>query len=362
MSLEIPDLEARLARHQAFWQRGETERPLYGFWRGGYFPLEGLQGMMASGYLQPQNLVPEGFLSLYEARSIRTLLEIGDLLPAATPFLGIPWIEAIAGCPIVASLEAGSMWAEPYTTSLSELEGLEERALSADNPWLCKLLEFHQVLKQELGSTIPFGTPIMRGPTDLLASIMGGTNMVYAFYEEPEKMRRIIHTVATVWIEVAKMQLALAPAFHGGYGCYRGLWAPGQVVTMQEDSSAALSPSLYNDFVLPEDRRIYSHFAYPVMHNHSAFLHITLEGVTQSSALAAYEMTVDPAPGPSIGQLLPLMQRAQEKKPLLIFGTLSEADLRLISGTLPPTGLAIYTQVESPAQAARFAAILEGRE
>ncbi|MCC7352927.1 MAG: hypothetical protein IT330_04150 [Anaerolineae bacterium] len=361
MSIEIPHLEAKLARHRAFWQRAETDRPLYGFWQGGYFPLEGLQGVMTSGYLKPENLVPEGFLSLYEARSVRTMLDAGDLLPAVTPFLGIPWTEAIAGCPIVVSLESGSIWAEPYTTKLSDLDGLEERALSPHNPWLRKLLEFQQVLKEELGGSIPFGTPIQRGPTDLLASIMGGTAMVYAFCEEPERMRRITRAVANVWIKVAQMQLALAPEFHGGYGCYRGLWAPGQVVTVQEDSSALLSPALYEDFVLPEDRRIYANFAYPLMHNHSAFLHITIDGVVTSEALAGYEMTIDPSPGPSISDLLPYMQRAQAKKPLIVFGTLSEADLRLIVATLPPAGLAIYTQVESPAQAARYANVIEGR-
>lgn len=357
---ETPDLSARLARHRAFWRREETNRPLYGFWQGGYSPLRGLQGVIAEGHLEPEQLTPDVLWSLQEAWGQRHLSGLGDLLPAAMPFVGVPWVEATLGCPVYASLESGCMWAEPFSDVLPAPEALEEWASAPDNPWLAKLLESVALLGARLGGALPFGTPIMRGPIDLLASMVGGTAMVYGLSEEPGKVRRLLSVLASTWIRVAKLQLAAEPSFHGGYGCYRALWAPGELVTMQEDSSALLSPALYRAFVLPEDQRIYAAFDHVLMHNHSAGLQITIDGVLDSPAVAGYELTLDPPPAPSVRQLLPVMRRVRERKPLIIMGTLGEADLRLILANLEPAGLAIYCEVESREQAAHYAAVIEG--
>ncbi len=355
------DLRATLARHRAFWRRADADRPLFGCWQGGYFLLEGLESVLASGRLEASQLTPDVLWKLHEAWSRRHVAGLGDLLPTATPFLGIPWLEAIVGCPVVASLESGSIWAEPFSETLPDPASLVERALAVDNPWLAKLMECVRTLGERLEGRLPFGTPIMRGPTDLLASVLGGSPMVYAFAEEPDRVRAVMAALADIWIEVARRQLALAPAFHGGYGCYRGVWAPGELVTAQEDSSALLSPALYRDQVLPADRRIFGSFGHTLMHNHSASLGITIDEVLGSPTLAGFELTVDPAPGPSVSELIPAMRRIQSRLPLVLMGSLGEADLRLVLEELAPAGLAIYTEVASLEQAERYAAIVEGR-
>jgi hypothetical protein len=64
----------------------------------------------------------------------------------------------------------------------------------------------------------------------------------------------------------------------------------------------------------------------------------------------ALELHVDIG-GPSAEQLYPVHRKIMERKPLLIWGNLSTADLEWIFTKLPAQGLAVQAVVQEPAQA-----------
>jgi hypothetical protein len=327
---------------------------LVGFWLGGYFPLAGVKGLFDHPYLLPEQIEPEQLLSSLLRHLQQAWRASGDLFPVATPLFGLPWLEAIIGCPIVASLQSETIWAEPLGTDFPDADQLRERALSPRNTWTVKLRQCLQVLAEALRGTTPFGTPILRGPTDLMAALMGGTAMVLALQDRPEESVRLLDVLADIWTQVAGSILDFVPRFQGGYGCFRGVWAPGRTAILQEDASAVLSPQLYERLVLARDRRILAEFPFAMMHNHSSNLGIMVEGLTGSDALAAFELTVDPPPAPCLRSLLPILRKIQENKPLVVFGSLNEQDLEVLSGELSPSGLAICVEVESIEEAARL--------
>ena len=351
---ESDSLSKRLARHRGFWDKSASDRPLVGFWLGGYYPLAGLEGLFDEKYLVPDQVEPERLLPAQMRHLNEAWISSGELLPAAIPILGFPWLEAIIGCPVVSSAEAGAIWPEPLGPDLPDPDRLEELALSPHNAWSAKLQECLKVLMDALGGTIPFGTPILRGPTDLMATLMGGTAMILAFKDRPKESRKLLHALASIWIHFARTILDSSPPFQGGYGCFRGIWAPGKTAILQEDASALLSPALYGGLVLGEDRRALAEFPFAMMHNHSGNLPITRNGVLNSESLAAFELTIDPPPAPSVLTLLPIMKDIQASKPLVVFGSLDQRDLELMTRELSPSGLAICVEVESPEEAGRL--------
>lgn len=107
----------RLQRHQAFMNRAPVERPLLGcilgFWMPQAYPS--VTASLPHGQLTPDDIRPDLFLAdcdrLYELH--RQVDD--DFTFVAAPFVYVPWMEAIMGCPIYAS--DSSIWAEPAVAS-----------------------------------------------------------------------------------------------------------------------------------------------------------------------------------------------------------------------------------------------------
>jgi len=85
--------------------------------------------------------------------------EIVDNFFTATPFPGIPWMEAMLGCDVY-STESSFM---AHATG----ENLEDVHLQnlIRVEWFDKYLEFTRMLQKLGNARFPVGQPIMRGPT-----------------------------------------------------------------------------------------------------------------------------------------------------------------------------------------------------
>ena len=78
-----------------------------------------------------------------------------------------------------------------------------------------------------------------------------------------------------------------------------------------------------------------------------AELHI-VELLHHAEHIESVSITVDPRPfGPGINELLPLLSKIQERKPLHLYGEFTEKELGKIIKTLSPKGLAIRAALRS---------------
>jgi hypothetical protein len=343
-----------LARHRAFWTRGEAAGPLLSIKHP--MPLKPLEipvypgiGLAEDGYLLPEMLDP--------ARHYAQTLEKwgssaggqpapvdGDLFRILTPYLYVPWLEAIADCPIHYFRDSGTMYPERPADGW-------ERALhpplgETGNPWRAKLREFHHVLCDLSGGRYPVGvSQPMRGPIDILAALVGVPEMCLAFVEQPTRAAEALNRLTDLWIEVVGEQLGLLPAFAGGMACCEqyGLWVPGPNAVTQCDLAVAISPAMYRRFLTPCDERIGASMSHPIMHLHSVSMHV-LDAVLAVTKFAAIQIGVDPGPAdPPLLSLLPAFRRVQAAgKPLIIHcSTITQAELDALLDGLSPRGLLI---------------------
>ena len=342
------ELGATLERHAEFWLRGRVDRPLVGTGaRQLYFPLRALRTVLRTedGLITPDMIEVEPFLAHMDEQFASEGLLLGDLLWSACPWAAIPWMEAIVGCPIRISKGSDSLWAEPI---LAHWDQVADIRLSPENEWLSKLLELTGALAENSKGRYPTSQTLMRGPSDMMVALRGAQRLCLDLYDFPDEVGRLAEICADIWVEVNKMVLDRIPSFQGGYcSGLMQLWAPGHSVVYQEDASVLLSPSMYREFLLPCDRRIAESFEHCMIHLHSAALHV-LDDLLEVDPLAAVQVAFDPS-GPSIDQLVPILAKIMQRKPLLILGVMGDlapSDLELVISSLPAEGLCLLT-VES---------------
>jgi len=367
-------MESFLARHRAFWERQAVDRPLqrevgrYAVSRSGVEPMK---LPLADGSLAPEGLrlTPElldpatvhaGYREgAQEAAFGRTLTAereeygaelavSGDVFAPVAPYSLVPWVEAILGCPIQVSLKAHSMWSLPPYQHLGQID-----QITADPAWLDKLREFTAFLVEHSGGRFLVTQTLMRGVSDMLEALVGGEGLGLAIYDDPVKFHEIAAQCAELFIQIARAQLELIPRFQGGLSNPFGIWAPGSSIRTQDDASALLSAAQYAEFILPHQERIAAAFDYSVIHLHSACLHVA-EAICDSS-ISAVQVSLDPVPfGPTVPELLPRLARILEKKPLILEGPCTPAELDLLRNVLDPRGLFIGVSLESEEDRARI--------
>lgn len=330
----------------------ENKRPLLGFFWGSDYPLKRFN---ASGKLpQDRPLQPEDFNVGDYLADYDRLFEIheacgGDFIFAGDAFWGIPWLEAFLGCELWANHQTGSIIAK----SLKDVKRSEQLPLFDDrNPWAIKAAEFLDSLSGHSNGRYPLGTTRMRGISDLLAAVYGNEAFIYKSIESPQEVHKVCEKLTDLWIAFGKFQLAHIPLFHGGVGSfYYNMWMPADSVWHQEDAAALLSPRLYEEFILPCDKRIAEAFAGCFMHMHpTGFCPYRQLLKTKMTCL---ELHID-ATGPSPEQLYSIHQEILAETPLLIWGHICEKGLDWIFSRLPSRGLAVHAVVDSPKQAAQY--------
>ena len=336
----MPEIGPLLARHAAFWRR-EGDRPLlaqgraWPFWANVermYGPEDGLA------------VTP----SMADARRYLEAVDGGacwrpggaDLLLPLPPCPRIPWMEAIAGCRVVAAPSSNSVWSR-------EPEGLapEPDHATPNEVWIEALLAQIDYLAEHGPAGLPLTQTLMRGPGDVVEALIGATALLYGMADGARWLRRLIESVTDLFIRVARLQWDRIPPAWGGCVNFFGFWSPSPCVRVQEDVQRLLSPALYREWLRPALERIVGEFPHSMFHMHSGSLHLVDE-VAGVPGLGALQVSVDEPPyAPPILELTDALRRAQERVPLFVEGPMTRAEFEGLQETLSPRGLALRREV-----------------
>ena len=336
-----PDLARRIEMHRLFWERGPQPWPIAAFRiESGQFTsryFRAADSLLERGKtVTPDMLVVEDFLPDYE-RMFRQAEELGqDAFWTAEPFPGVPWIEAMLGCGVRGG--GDSIVSVPWMSSLDDLDKL---VLRPDDPWLLKYLEFTEKLAAAGRGRFPVGQPILRGPSDIAGAVLGATEMVMAFMDEPEKMRELTLRAGMALAQLLEAQAKLIPPFHGGsvLGNYH-VFCPGRCAWYQEDAAALLSPEIYREFLVEPERLICESYDQTAIHLHPTSFFL-IDDLLANTWLKAIQINKD-AGGPGIEETIPLFRRILAAKSLIIRGLIDMDDLKCLRAHLPPNGIFIH--------------------
>ena len=331
MGLELKEL------HRRYWGREPADRLLIGESREGTFFLQPFLDLgIKAGPLSLADVPePEAFIETYFRRMLRGAALDGDLYWVLKPPRALPWMEAIIGCGVHVSTTSLSRTATPPDV-VPDLDRLD----LATNGWLRLMTAFTRNLAQHFGDEYPAGHTLLRGPSDMLAALLG-LSFYTELYDHPEAVKRLARQCTDIWIQVLRTQYRQIPSYQGGQVAgIMGVWAPGPVAVYQEDAAGFISESMYREVFWDCDRAIAEAFPYSLLHLHSASLRM-LPAVLEIPSLTAVNVVVDPL-GPTLVELLPDLQRIQAAgKALHLHGDLSAGDVQRVRTDLSPDGLCL---------------------
>ncbi len=97
--------------------------------------------------------------------------------------------------------------------------------------------------------------PDLQGPFDL-ADILAGTDIYYAFYDEPELIHQALDYLTDVYLEFTAKWQKLYPTYDAGHSIEWGFLHKGKTI-VRNDAATNLSEELYREFIMPYDRRVF---------------------------------------------------------------------------------------------------------
>jgi hypothetical protein len=353
MSREAPG--KMIGRHEAFLNLEPVDRPLLGFWLGGYYPAEQFPSGTASWRdgqpLHPQDVSFTPFASDYESLYRLHQQAEDDFFYVGSAYWGIPWMEAILGCPV--SVAGSNCRAEPCLGNVPD----NAKSLvfyNEDNPWLETLVRFTTELVQCAAGRFPGCPPLLRGPGDCASAMLGGMPFVMGFHDTPDRMEELLVHCAQARLAVIRRLHSIIPSWcgtHAAGGYPSKMWCRRTVAYNQEDCAALLSPDLFKQFLLPIEREMCRAAEVNFVHLHSSCLY-PVDILLENRCYDVLEINIDHPGGlsPALPDLLPALVKIQAaRRPLLLWGELTPKEWSYLRNKLSPVGLSlqpIVRQVE----------------
>jgi len=293
---------------ESFWDRKSTERPPVGIYDESiYLPIDFLRRPFARSTVCPADVTGDLVASEYEYSFAKRAVTVDDYTAFSAPWRGIPWLEAVCGCPVRYS--EGSLAPGHFVQSAEELAQLP---IPASNAWLDCMGRETQRLVAEAAPDCWISPSILRGPSDALAALRGMTEFFLDLHDNPQAVERAARRVNQALMMELDLHYSLVPPKLGGYAQIMGYWAPGKTCMLQEDALGMCSPSVYRDIFMPLNAAIVQHLGpYVLFHFHSTgFQHYTQ--VMSIPGLAGVEMTLETI-GPTLQDLVPVFKEILEK-------------------------------------------------
>lgn len=336
----------KINRFKEFWNRiNKTPRISYSI--GKYFPSQrynaALKFLEYNGCILSNMINVEDFKSDY----LRLASEYDELNEdsffTGVPFTGLPWMEAILGCEIYSTKI--SFVAHSQQTDINNFH--IEKVFNGE--WFKKYIEFTCKLKEWGKDKFPVGQPIMRGPSDIAGTILGQEQLVYDFYDYPEKVVKLMNDSVDIFLDLIKEQKKQIDSFHGGSAIgFYNLWCPGDCIWFQDDLNSLLSPDIYKKYIHDIHRRICKGYKYSLFHLHPVSFYI-IDYLLDIDELTAIQINKDVG-GPAIEEMIPVFKKVQNKKNLIVWGDFDSKELDVLMKNLRPEGLYIIIFSEQKKQ------------
>ena len=345
MNFQFGNDPAKIEGYRKFWNRDSVKRPLVGFSFKSWLPIEEFRTMRAwkeGVYLTPDMIVPEDFLDDQEKLLAEGETMDDDILRGASATQGaLSWGDATLGCKM--KILPGTVVPESQNLGW---EDTDKVIFDKNSLWYKKYMDFTEILVKRAAGRYPVSHSSLNGPVDYLVSLRGHEQTIFDLMLEPERAIPLLERMAAFFIEITHETWKRIPQFHDGYyDAMYNLWTPKSIIRFQEDAIAVLSPDLYRKYLKRIDSHVTSQFGCAFMHLHATSM-IVLDQILEISSLACLEINNDVG-GPPISWLVPYLQKVQKaKKSLVIRGSFTPEEMRLLMDSLEPTGLYLYIMIK----------------
>ena len=350
----MKDYQAQFAKYEAFWNRENTDRCVLNFTA----PKVG-----ASPFRKPKNLEQKWTDGDYVLDAFRHYREntafVAEAVPTLFTNLGPGCLSACIGGNY--DLAEGTVWMDrrPIIDDWGKLPSIEFDESS-------EMWQFVVNLQRKFMTdpSVYFTMTDLGGILDVLASLRSSEALLYDLYDDPEAVKDLSARITQMWLTALDQQLDTVRKAGIPYDTWLKIPSAKTWYPLQCDFCYMISPSHFEEFVLPDVLEQARHIERPVWH---------LDGVGE---LAHLDMILD-IPGlagiqwaPGAGQApewdekwFPIYRKIQDKKVNLILRRgASEKDpkgMERLIKTIDPAGTYISAVFSCEEKAVEMAENIE---
>ena len=252
-------LQSVLANHELWWE-GKLDRAL-------------VRGVI-EGFYAPSHTAKAPRLSQATCHDFSWTAE--EVIEAEDAFLstceyfadGYPVMDFAAFGPGVLAAMLGSeldnsrgqIWFLPCCDDITQLHV----SYDPENKWVKRIKDLYRAGHERWNGSVIMTLPDLGGIMDILASLIGSENLVFALVDEPEEVKRVQFEIQEAWYEAYRdFSEALAP--QGAVTDWNGILSREGGYIPQCDFSYMLGPDMFEEFVMPilrEDMKRLRHTIY----------------------------------------------------------------------------------------------------
>jgi len=154
----------------------------------------------------------------------------------------------------------GQIWFLPCEEDITKLQ----IAYDPENKWAKRIKDLYRAGIDRWNGSVIMTLPDLGGIMDILASLIGAENLMFALVDEPEEVKRVQREIQRAWYEAYRdFSEALAP--QGAITDWNGILSRERGYIPQCDFSYMLGPEMFDEFVMPilrEDMKRLKHTIY----------------------------------------------------------------------------------------------------
>ena len=172
---------------------------------------------------------------------------LAESFPNLSVDLGPGSLAAYLGSDVL--FQENTIWFEP---AYEDLEAAPTFAFDPESPWWQKHFNVVQEARRFAGDDFLIGIPDIMENVDVLASLRGGTELLYDMIDYPDEVEKRIQEIDDCYFDYYDRFYDVVSA-QDGSSCYTvfQVWGSGRMAKLQCDFSAVMSPTWFDQFVVP---------------------------------------------------------------------------------------------------------------
>lgn len=120
-----------------------------------------------------------------------------------------------------------------------------------DNRWFCRIRDICATGAEFWRGRVLIGMTDLGMGLDILASFLPGDRLLYALYDEPEEVLRVLKELDALWVRYYRELEAAMQPYNPGYSDWAGLYSQTPFYTLQSDFSYMIGTPMFEEFAKP---------------------------------------------------------------------------------------------------------------
>ena len=155
----------------------------------------------------------------------------------------------------------GPIWFLPCESDITKLHVRYD----PENKWVRRIKDLYRAGIERWQGSVIMTMVDLGGVLDVLASLIGAENLMYALVDEPDEVKRCLKEIQTAWYEAYHdFEAILRP--QGAYTDWNGILSRSPSYIPQCDFSYMLGPDMFEEFVMPTLREDMKHLTHTIYH------------------------------------------------------------------------------------------------